>query len=317
MIYTLTLNPAIDYVMTLPDFREGAVNRSSREEIFFGGKGVNVSIILNRLGVPSAALGFTAGFTGQAIEQGLSSQGITADFIRLPVGNSRINVKLKSERETEINGQGPPVTQDDLQRLFEKLNIVQSGDILVIAGSVPSSLPGDIYRQILSRLSGRGILFAVDAAGSLLTNVLKYRPFLIKPNHIELGEIFDTEITSPQQAAKYAAELQKQGAANVLVSMAEQGCILLDENGTVTPMKAPSGSAVNSVGAGDSALAGFIAGWLRYGDYPCALALATAAGSATAFSEDLADKELILRLFEETALLNGLRYEPKKKQKHS
>lgn len=316
MIYTLTLNPAIDYVMTLPDFHEGAVNRSSHDELFFGGKGVNVSIILNRLGVPSTALGFTAGFTGQAIEQGLSDQGIIADFIRLPKGNSRINVKLRSRQETELNGQGPLVTQDDLQQLFQKLNNVQSDDVLVLAGSVPSSLPNDIYEQILSRLSGRGILFAVDAAGSLLTNALNYRPFLIKPNHIELGEIFGRSITDPQQAAKYAAELQKQGAVNVLVSMAEQGCILLDETGTVTPMKAPAGAVINSVGAGDSSLAGFIAGYLRYKDYPCALALATAAGSATAFSEDLADKELIFRLFEETALLNGVRYDPKKNQKH-
>ena len=305
MIFTLTLNPAIDYVMTLPSFSEGAVNRSAEEELFFGGKGINVSIILSRLGIPSTALGFTAGFTGAAIEQGLSAQGISTDFIRLPSGNSRINVKLKSTQETEINGSGPSVSQKDLDLLFHKLNTVQSGDFLVIAGSVPASLPSGIYEQILSRLSGKGILFAVDAAGSLLTKVLKYRPFLIKPNHIELGELFQTEITTPQQAAEYAAELQKRGAVNVLVSMAEQGCILIDETGTVTPMKAPAGKVINSVGAGDSALAGFLAGYLSRSDYPYALALATAAGSATAFSKDLADKEHIQRLLEEVTLLNS------------
>ena len=305
MIYTLTLNPAIDYVVTLPGFCEGAVNRSTEEEMFFGGKGINVSIILKRLGISSTALGFTAGFTGEAIEQGLSEQGIAADFIRLARGNSRINVKLRYQHETEINGSGPSVSQTDLHRLFQKMNAIQSGDILVLAGSVPNSLPSDIYEQILSHLSDKGILFAVDAAGNLLTNVLKYRPFLIKPNHIELGEIFHTEITNPQQAAKYAAELQKQGAVNVLVSMAEQGCVLLDEKGTVTAVKAPTGTVINSVGAGDSMLAGFIAGYLNRSDYVYALALGTAAGSATAFSKDLADKELIEHLLEAVICLNG------------
>ena len=299
MIYTVTLNPAIDYVMTLPCFKEGTVNRSANEEIFFGGKGINVSVILNRLGVPSTALGFTAGFTGAAIEQGLSVEGISTDFVRLSAGNSRINVKLNSVQETEINGQGPVITEDDLRRLFQKLETLREGDVLILAGSVPSTLPNDIYEQILSRLSDRGILFVVDAAGDLLTNVLKYRPFLIKPNHIELGEIFDTEITSFEQAAEYARELQMQGAGNVLVSMGSQGAVLLDENGAVTPMKAPKGTAVNTVGAGDSMLAGFVAGYLDGGDYSHALSLATAAGAATAFSKGLAEKELIYRLLGE------------------
>lgn len=304
MIYTVTLNPAIDYVMTLPRFTEGAVNRSSSEEIFFGGKGINVSVILNRLGVPSTALGFTAGFTGQAIEQGVSSQGIATDFIHLPSGSSRINIKLRTTQETEINGQGPSISPHDLEQFFQKLNTIQSNDILVLAGSVPSSLPNDIYSQILSRLSDRGILFAADAAGALLTNVLQYRPFLIKPNHIELGEIFGTEITTTDQAVPYARKLQDQGAKNVLVSMGPQGAVLLDENGEVTKMKAPAGKAVNSVGAGDSMLAGFIAGYLSRHDCFYALALATAAGTATALSEGLADKELIYRLLEEVYLLN-------------
>lgn len=299
MIYTVTLNPAIDYVMTLPCFKEGAVNRSANEEIFFGGKGINVSVILNRLGVPSTALGFTAGFTGAAIEQGLSAEGISTDFVRLSAGNSRINVKLNGVQETEINGQGPIITEDDLRRLFQKLEALREGDVLILAGSVPSTLPNDIYEQILSRLSDRGILFVVDAAGDLLTNVLKYRPFLIKPNHIELGEIFDTEITSFEQAAEYARELQMQGAGNVLVSMGSQGAVLLDENGAVIPMKAPKGTAVNTVGAGDSMLAGFVAGYLDGGDYSHALSLATAAGAATAFSKGLAEKELIYRLLGE------------------
>ena len=299
MIYTVTLNPAIDYVMTLPCFKEGTVNRSANEEIFFGGKGINVSVILNRLGVPSTALGFTAGFTGAAIEQGLSVEGISTDFVRLSAGNSRINVKLNSVHETEINGQGPVITDDDLRLLFHKLETLREGDVLILAGSVPSTLPNDIYEQILSRLSDRGILFVVDAAGDLLTNVLKYRPFLIKPNHIELGEIFDTEITSFEQAAEYARELQMQGAGNVLVSMGSQGAVLLDENGAVIPMKAPKGTAVNTVGAGDSMLAGFVAGYLDGGDYSHALSLATAAGAATAFSKGLAEKELIYRLLGE------------------
>lgn len=305
MIYTVTLNPAIDYIMTLSDFKEGAVNRSAREEIFFGGKGINVSIILNCLGVSSTALGFTAGFTGEAIEQGLSAQGITTDFIRLAAGNSRINVKLKSEHETEINGKGPVISPDRIEKLFQKLNALKSGDILILAGSIPSSLPDDIYQQILSRLSEKGVLFAVDAAGTLLTSVLNHRPFLIKPNHIELGEIFGTEITAAEQASKYARELQKQGARNVLVSMAEQGSVLLDEKGTVISMKAPIGTAVNSVGAGDSMLAGFIAGFIQKADFSYALSLATAAGSATAFSAGLADKKLIYRLLEEVYILNG------------
>ena len=305
MIYTVTLNPAIDYVMTLPGFKEGAVNRSSAEEIFIGGKGVNVSTILNRLGVSTTALGFTAGFTGEVIEQSLSAQGITADFVRLAAGNSRINVKLRSQQETEINGQGPSVSPQELEQLFKKLNAIQPGDILVLAGSVPSSLPDDIYEQILSRLSHKAVLFAADAAGTLLTNVLKYRPFLIKPNHIELGEIFDTQITSPDQAAEYAQELQKQGAKNVLVSMAEQGSVLLDETGSAAVMKAPSGKAVNSVGAGDSMLAGFLAGYIQRKDHGYAHALATAAGTATALSEGLADKELIYRILEEVYILNG------------
>ena len=299
MIYTVTLNPAIDYVMTLPEFKEGAVNRSCAEEIFFGGKGINVSIILNRLGVPSTALGFIAGFTGEAIEQGLFAEGISADFVRLPTGNSRINVKLNAVQETEINGQGPKITEDNLRQLFQKLGSLTQGDVLILAGSVPQTLPNDIYEQILSRLSDRGILSVVDAAGALLTNVLKYRPFLIKPNHIELGEIFRTEIASFEQAAKYAGELQKQGAQNVLVSMGAQGAVLLDESGTVIPMKAPQGTAVNTVGAGDSMLAGFVAGYLERSDYFRALSLATAAGAATAFSKGLAEKELIYRLLGE------------------
>ena len=306
MIYTLTLNPAIDYVMTLPDFREGAVNRSAEEEIFFGGKGINVSIILNRLGIPSTALGFTAGFTGEAIEQGLSAQGISADFIRLQSGNSRINVKLRSSRETEINGQGPYISTADLQQLFNKLNSVQSGDFLILAGSIPSTLPDDIYEQILSLLCKKDVLFAVDAAGALLTSALKYRPFLIKPNHIELGDIFGVQITTTEQAAAYAAELQKQGAKNVLVSMAAQGSVLIDENGTALALKAPEGKAVNSVGAGDSMLAGFIAGFTRRRNYSYAHALGTAAGSATAFSKGLAEKEDICRLLEEVERLNGI-----------
>ena len=296
MIYTVTFNPAIDYVMRIPELRTGLVNRSENEEIYFGGKGINVSIILNELGIKTKALGFSAGFTGTAIEQGVNAQGIETDFVRLDSGCSRINVKIKSKQETELNGQGPEISAEAIDQLFDKLDKIENGDTLVLAGSIPNTLPENIYEKILERLSGKEISVAVDATKDLLVNVLKYKPFLIKPNNHELSEIFGAEIKTYEDIVKYAKQLQEKGAVNVLVSMAGNGSILVDENGKVHVMGVPDGKAVNSVGAGDSMVAGFIAGYTEKKDYQYALELGTASGSATAFSEGLAKKDDIYRL---------------------
>jgi 1-phosphofructokinase len=295
MIYTVTFNPAIDYIIRTADIIPGCVNRTLSEDIYFGGKGINVSAVLAELGVPSKALGFTAGFTGEAIEKGVRAMGIDADFIRLSRGNSRINVKVHASEETEINGQGPDIDEASLEKLFAKLDGLAYGDTLVLAGSVPKSLPADIYERILERLTGRKLTAAVDASGDLLLNVLKYRPFVIKPNIHELREIFGTAIGSTEDIASCAAELQSMGARNVLVSMAENGAALLDESGKLHVCGACTGTAVNSVGAGDSMLAGFLAGIVQ-GDHDYALRLGTACGGATAFSEGLAKREMIYSL---------------------
>ena len=296
MIYTVTFNPAIDYVMRLKAFNAGEVNRSDSEEIYFGGKGINVSVILKELGFKSAALGFLAGFTGEAIEKGVEAQGIKADFVKLKGGNSRINVKIKAECETDLNGQGPAIDDSAIEELFEKLDRLESGDVLVLAGSIPNTLPENIYERILERLSGRGIHFVVDATRDLLVNVLKYKPFLIKPNNYELGEIFGIELKTNDDIIKYAKELQKMGAVNVLVSMAGDGSILVDENGEVHVMGVPKGNVLFSVGAGDSLVAGFVAGYMSKRDYEYALKLGTASGSATAFSAGLAERKEIEKL---------------------
>ena len=296
MIYTVTFNPAIDYVIKVDDFQTGGINRVYQENIFFGGKGINVSFVLREHGYTSTALGFTAGFTGEAIENGLREQGIQADFIRLPKGMSRINVKMKSQNETEINGQGPDIPQEALDQLFEKLNTLKEGDVLILAGSIPNTLPEDVYEQIMARLDGKGILIAVDATKDLLLNVLKYHPFLIKPNNHELGEIFGVKLKTEEEIVFYAKKLQDQGADNVLISMAGDGAILVTKDGAVHKIGVPKGTVVNSVGAGDSMVAGFMAGYLTKGDYAHALKLGTASGSATAFSEGLAVKEDIDKL---------------------
>lgn len=296
MIYTVTFNPAIDYVISLPEFVEGKINRSSEEEIFVGGKGINVSIMLHRLGITSKALGFTAGFTGKAIENDLIEQGIETDFIHLKNGSSRINVKIKAELESEINGIGPVVGKEAVDMLFTKLDDLIEGDTLVLAGSIPTSLPNDIYEQIACRLSSKKIMLVIDASGELLLNVLKYRPFLIKPNHHELGEMFGTEITDSEKARFYAEKLKNKGAENVLVSMAENGAVLLDSNGNFHQINAPLGKVVNSVGAGDSMVAGFLAGYTERKNYEYALSLGIAAGSATAFSKGLSEKEKVYEI---------------------
>ena len=297
MIYTVTFNPALDYVVKVDNFQTGTINRVYQENIFFGGKGINVSVVLKELGLKSVALGFTAGFTGEAIEKGVEAQGIATDFIHLPNGMSRINVKMKSQNETEINGQGPDISREAIEELFAKLDKLKDGDVLILAGSIPNTLPEDIYEQIMARLLGKGINIAVDATKDLLLNVLKYHPFLIKPNNHELGEMFGVVCQNEDDIVCYAKELQKNGARNVLISMAGDGAILVTEAGQVHKIGVPKGTVVNSVGAGDSMVAGFTAGYLTTGDYGHALKLGTACGSATAFSEGLAVKEDIYKLF--------------------
>lgn len=297
MVYTVTFNPAIDYVVHTGEMKLGATNRSEREEMYFGGKGINVSIVLRELGIASKALGFMAGFTGEAIEKGLADMGIDTDFVRLKNGNSRINVKIKSAEETELNGQGPDIDDKAIKALFEKLDTLSDGDTLILAGSIPSSLPSDIYEQILAKLSEKKIKVVVDATKDLLLNVLKYKPFLVKPNNHELGEMFGVELKSDANIEKYARKLQEMGAVNVLISMAGDGAMLIDEHGKMHRCGVCRGKVKNSVGAGDSMVAGFTAGSLQ-GDYEYALKLGTAAGAATAFSDGLATKEKIAELLE-------------------
>lgn len=298
MIYTVTFNPAIDYVVKTQAIVLGSVNRADSEQIYFGGKGINVSAVLAELGVRSKALGFTAGFTGEAIEQGVEAMGIDADFVRLKSGNSRINVKIRAAEETELNGQGPDIDDEALSELFSKLDSLMDGDTLILAGSIPNSLPDDVYERILGMLSDRDIRTVVDAAGELLLRVLKYKPFLIKPNDHELGELFGINISTYDGVVEYAVKLQSMGARNVLVSMAGSGAILLCENGRLIKCGACSGTVRNSVGAGDSMLAGFVAGSAD-NDLDYALKLGTACGGATAFSDGLARKELIDELFKQ------------------
>jgi len=298
MIYTVTFNPAIDYVVHTDELKLGCVNRSDREEIFCGGKGINVSIVLAQLGVTSKTLGFTAGFTGRAIEEGVCLMGIEADFVRLKKGNSRINVKINTGTETELNGQGPDIDDESIEALFGKISRLKDGDTLILAGSIPRSLPSDIYERILALVADKNIRTVVDATNDLLLNVLKYHPFLIKPNNIELGEMFGTELRSDEDIIAHAAKLQEMGARNVLVSMAGDGAFLLDENGNVHRSGVCKGQVVNSVGAGDSMLAGFVAG-LEKGDLKYALKLGTACGGATTFSRGLARKELIDELMQQ------------------
>lgn len=293
MIYTVTFNPALDYVVAVEQLTVGQVNRTASEEVYYGGKGINVSIVLNTLGLPSVALGFIAGFTGEEIECGVKAKGITTDFIKLPSGMSRINLKIKSKQETEINAQGPEIPDTALQQLFDKLDNLVEGDVVVLAGSIPKTLPDNIYEQIMERLLGKKISIVVDATNNLLKNVLKFQPFLIKPNNHELGEMFGVTIQSEEEILYYAHQLQDMGARNVLISRAGDGAILVDENKMVHKIGVPNGKVINSVGAGDSMVGGFLAGYLNTGDYEQALQLGTAAGSATAFSKGLASRELI------------------------
>ena len=299
MIYTVTFNPAIDYVVRLDNpLQPGAVNRAAGEDCVLGGKGINVSGVLAQLGVESVALGFIAGETGAWLERGLTAQGLHTDFIWLENGMTRINVKIKAGQETELNGAGPNIPESAMQALETKLDALQKDDVLILAGSIPACLPQSTYERLLARLQGRGVRAVVDATQNLLLKVLPYKPFLIKPNNHELSEIVGHELTTDDEIVAAAARLQAQGARNVLVSMAGDGALLLDENGAVHRIGCPKGKVVNSVGAGDSMVAGFVAGYLRTADYRCALRLGTACGSATAFSVGLATKAEIDRLLE-------------------
>lgn len=295
MVYTVTFNPALDYVVFVNNMKFRAVNRIEKELVQAGGKGINVSMVLAELGVKSKAMGFVAGFTGAAIEQSVAEHGIETDFVHLDSGLSRINIKLKSDGETELNANGPVISDMALKELFERFEKLSEGDILVLAGSVPNSLPQDIYQMILEYVSAKKVRTVVDASGELLTNTLKYRPYLIKPNLDELAGIFGERPDSKEEILEYAAQLQEMGAQNVLVSMAGDGSLLLDAQGEVFYCAACEGTVVNSVGAGDAMVAGFVSGMLDNDvDEEYALLLGTAAGGATAFTEGMADKTQII-----------------------
>lgn len=292
MIYTVTFNPSLDYVVQVDDFAVGEINRTRTESIYPGGKGINVSLVLQNLGLPSVALGFTAGFSGAEIERLLQEAGCRCDFIAAKAGYSRINTKIISSAETALNGQGPQLSEAELAALFNKLRRLTQDDVLVLAGSIPTSLPDNIYEQILELLQPVGTRVVVDATGDLLLKVLKYRPFLIKPNHEELGEFFGRgPLLTEEEILAAAQRLQQQGARNVLVSRGANGALLLDENGKMHKQASPKGTLVNSVGAGDSMVAGFLAGYLQTQDYDAALRLGVAAGSASAFKAWLATRE--------------------------
>ena len=297
MIYTVTFNPSLDYIVSMKDFQFGKTNRTCAELMLPGGKGINVSTVLQNLGIENTALGFTAGFTGEELLRKMKEIGFYCDFIHLEQGCSRINIKLKDFDGTEINGQGPSISRKAIDRLMAKLDQLKAGDTLVLAGSIPSSMPDSIYRDILSALNGRGVQFVVDATQNLLLNVLEYRPFLIKPNNHELGEIFGVTLSTREAVVPYARKLQEKGARNVLVSMAGQGAVLVAENGEVHMQPVPKGTLVNAVGAGDSMVAGFVAGWTRKQDYRHAFHMGLSAGSASAFSDLLATREEIEQVY--------------------
>ena len=293
MIYTITLNPSIDYIVRLDEFELGVTNRTVSEEYYYGGKGINVSLVLAELGLKSTAYGFLAGFTGEEIKKGLSSEKIKTDFIWLKQGNSRINIKIKADDETEINGQGPFIDEKEIEMLMQKLEVVKDGDTLVLAGSIPNTLPDDIYERMLEKVKDKDIKIVVDATKKLLLNSLKYKPFLIKPNRQELSEIFETKIVSSQDTEKYARKLQEMGAKNVLISLGGEGAMLIDENGEKHTEGVQKEKVINTVGSGDSMVAGFVAGYEIKNDYSYALKLGSACGNATAFLPGLATKEKI------------------------
>lgn len=296
MIYTVTLNPSIDYVVRLESLVTGITNRTTSEEYYFGGKGINVSCVLAELDLESTAFGFVAGFTGEAIEKGIRNDKIITDFIKLEKGISRINIKIKAGEETEINCQGPHIEENELLRLLNKVDRINDGDTIVIAGNVPNTMPDDVYERILERIKNKKVRIIVDATKKLLLNSLKYKPFLIKPNRQELSEIFETEVRTEADIEKYAKELQKLGAQNVLISLGGDGAMLIDEFGEKHKQGVLKEKVINTVGSGDSMVAGFIAGYEKEHSYPYALKLGSACGNATAFLSGLATKEKINEL---------------------
>ena len=306
MIYTVTFNPSLDYVIRTEKLTPGGINRTVDEHIYPGGKGNNVSVVLSNLGHRSRAFGFVAGFTGDALERMLGDRGCYTDFIRLDQGFTRINVKINDGQETEINGQGPVITEEAIAQLYERLDRLEEKDVLVLAGSIPDTLPPDIYEKIMARLEGRGIYIAVDATKDLLLNVLKYHPFLIKPNNHELGDMFGIVLEDEAEITAHAKKLREKGARNVLVSMAGDGAILVTEDGKIYKGRPPKGQIKNSVGAGDSMVAGFLAGYLNTGNYEKAFRLGITAGSATAFTSWLAGKDEIVELLGEDPSEYGL-----------
>ena len=298
MIYTVTFNPALDYILELDKLEVGKIQKSKSELILPGGKGINVSIVLTNLEIGNVALGFKAGFVGEEIERLLRNMRVETDFIKIENSNSRINVKVSANEETAINANGPEITEEKVSELLEKLKNLNENDFLVLSGSIPKSLKDDVYEKICSTVRKKNVKIIVDATKNLLVQSLKYNPFLIKPNNEELGEIFDVDIHSKEDAYVYGRKLKEMGAKNVLVSMGKIGAVLIDENYNEYFVKSPEGKRVNTVGSGDSMVAGFIAGYLKYGDYEKALKMGVSAGTASALSKYLAKKEEIYNLFD-------------------
>ena len=305
MIYTVTFNPSLDYIVSVKDFKLGLTNRTDSELMLPGGKGINVSIVLKNLGIDNTALGFVAGFTGEEVVKRLEKFGVKNGFLEIPEGFTRINVKLKSIDGTEINGQGPSISEEKIEQLMTRLDEMGEGDVLFLSGSIPASMPDDTYQKIMERLKGKGVLISVDATQELLLKVLPYHPFLIKPNNHELGEIFGVELKTRESVVPYGTKLQEMGAENVLVSMAGEGAVLIASDGQVYDAPAPKGILKNGVGAGDSMVAGFMAGWLERKEYQHAFYMGVAAGSASAFSEQLAVKEEIDQVYEQVVKTAG------------
>lgn len=299
MIYTVTFNPSLDYIVEVKDFQTGVTNRTEAEKLLPGGKGINISIVLKNLGIENTALGYVAGFTGLEIVKRVRELGVRAEFMELPQGVSRINLKLQSIEGTEINGAGPEISKEQVEQLLERLDKLEEGDVLCLAGSIPKSMPNDIYQRILENLQGKGILTVVDATGELLTKVLPYKPFLIKPNNHELGALFGVSLSTRQEVVSYGKKLQELGARNVLISMAGEGAVLIAEDGQVYSKEAPKGTLINGVGAGDSMVAGFLAGWLEKREYEHAFHMGLAAGSASAFSQNLATRQEIEAVYQQ------------------
>lgn len=299
MIYTVTLNPSIDYVIKVDKLKTGQINRVNEEHVYPGGKGINVTRILKNLDNDNIALGFVSGFTGDYIINSLQEMNLKSEFIKVKEGFTRINVKVKSEEETEINGQGPKINDEELNQFYKAIDKLVDGDILILSGSIPSCLNEKLYEDIMKRVKHKDIKVIVDATKNLLLNVLKYEPFLIKPNNHELAEMFDVELNSIEDVAFYAKKLKEMGAKNVLISMGKDGALLVTEHNQVFTSSVAKGEVVNSVGAGDSMVAGFIAGYLKSNSYEDALRLGAASGGATAFSSDLATREFIDKLVKE------------------